>query len=178
MKKYLGSKITGFLAIVSPLLFVILPFAFGTIVLITSSNFAAIFVSLMCYLCVLIFILYLKHIFCQLYTWGIFDKEKIHVKTILGKNYDVFYDRCSTIGIGSYNHSTFLGGFGKNIYFLFFSYEPFDEKYRKQINAWNPSKTQIKVEFDEKLYEYLIHTLPRKQALILMQEYRLFIESK
>ncbi len=171
IRRYLGSKITAFAAVVAPC-FCVLPLPFGVSLLKVERSFATFFVFFMCVSCSLVWAYYLWKIKNQLYSWGVFSSDSVLVSVPFQKSFSLSYDNCQGCGIGSYCHS-FLnrGNIGSVIYFIFLSIEPFDEKYRYQINLWQPSASRIKVAFDEELYRYLITTLPKKQALLFERDY-------
>ena len=171
IRRYLGSKITVFAAVVAPC-YSILLLLFGVSVLKAERSFATFFVFLMCVSCCLVWGYYTLKIKNQLYSWGVFSNDSVLVSVPFQKSFSLSYDMCQGCGIGAYCHS-FLnrGHIGSVIYFIFLSIEPFDEKYRYQINLWKPSASRIKVAFDEELYRYLITTLPKKQALLLERDY-------
>ena len=175
MKKYLGSQFTAYAAIISPL-FVCLPIFFGTIILLTEVSIATIFLAIGCVACSLIWGIYLKGVANQLYTWGIFKDNGVRIKTVFSKESFMFYKNCRGCGIGFYNHRALNSKFfGTRVYFIFLSYDAFDETCRSQINLWKPSKEKIKVKFNKDLYEYLIDVLPKKQSLALRRDYEKYI---
>ena len=56
--------------------------------------------------------------------------------------------------------------------FLVLGYDYFDAKYSDKINLWKPNTHGIKLQFHPKIYDYLLATLPEKQAKMLEQSYR------
>ena len=171
IRRYLGSKLTVFAAVAAPC-FSVLPLLFGVSALKAERSFATFFVFFMCVSCCLIWGYYTLKIKNQLYSWGIFSSDSVLVSVPFQKSFSLSYDKCRGCGIGSYCHS-FLnrGNIGSVIYFIFLSIDPFEEKYRDQMNLWQPSASRIKTAFDEELYEYLIATLPPKQAVMLKRDY-------
>ena len=171
IRRYLGSKLTVFAAIVTPC-FAVLFLLFGVTALKAERSFATFFVFFICVSGCLFSGYYLFKVRNQLFSWGIFSKDSVLVSVPFQKNFSLSYDKCQGCGIGSYCHS-FLnrGHIGSVIYFIFLSIEPFDEKYRNQINLWQPSVSRIKTAFNEELYEYLITMLPHKQAEMLKRDY-------
>lgn len=171
VKKYLGSPITAYAAIVSPL-FICLPLLFGFTALSSQINEATICVFLGCILCTVIWGLWLKGNAIQLYTWGVFQRDGIRVKTLFSQSYLLQYKQCFGCGIGYYTHGILNSPIGTKIYFIFFSYENFDEEYRSRINLWKPTKTRIKVKFSKDLYRFLMAVLPKAQSQMLSRDYK------
>ena len=81
------------------------------------------------------------------------------------------YEKCSGCGIGLYTHGILNSKAGTRMYFIYLSYDMFDERFREDINLWKPSQTRIKVQFDVKLYDYLLTVLPKKQSRMLLRDY-------
>ena len=171
IRRYLGSKITAFAALLSPC-FSVLPLLLGISALKSERSMATFFIFFICVSCCLLWGFFLWKKKNQLYSWGVFSTNCVLVSVLFQKSFSLSYDICQGCGIGSYCHSFLNSGtIGSDINFIFLSIEPFDEKYRNQINRWQPSASRIKVVFDEELYRYLITTLPKKQALLLERDY-------
>lgn len=170
MRKYLGSKITAFAAIVAPL-FLCCPLLFGICALCTEISGAT--VCLLCggIACAFVWGLYIKNIRNQLYSWGYFSSNSVQITTCFSQSISIEYEKCKGCGIGFYTHGVLNSKVGTNIYFIYLSYDIFDEYFRSNINLWKPSKTQIKVQFSKKLYDYLLVVLPRKQSQMLSRDY-------
>lgn len=175
MKKYLGSPITVFAAILAPL-FIFLPLLFGIYALCTNISVATIILALGSVCCSVLWMLYLKEICIQLYSWGHFRSGNVLVQTALKKATTIQYARCAGCGIGYYTHGFLNYRIGIKIYFIFLSYDEFDEQYRSKINLWKPTKTRIKVRFSKELYDYLISILPSKQAKKLARDYKKYLD--
>ena len=169
MKRYLGSAITAFAAFMIPF-FILFPVAFAILVLSVEISFATSLIFLGCISCSITFFIYLKQVNNQIYTWGYFSSNNVEIKTLFSKGYTINYSSCKACGIALYTHG-FLNSVGSNKFFIFLSYNRFDEKYRYKINLWKPSRTQIKVEFDTNLYNYLLTVLPDKQVRMLVNDY-------
>lgn len=176
MKKYLGSKITMFAAVVH-IIFIIASIVFTVLVLTSEFSMATIFLSLFFISCALICIINVWKICDQLYTVGTFYSERIDIKPLIHKKYSIKYKDLSSIGIGYYYHGFQNQNLGIKMCFIFFSQEKFDEQYRDRINLWKPSLQQVKVEFDIDLYNYLIQILPQKQALALETDFRKYFSN-
>ncbi len=169
MTRYLGSTITAFAAFVIPF-FILCPFAFVVLALTSQISLATLIFSVGCIWCSVICFIYLKQVHNQIYMWGCFSSKNVKIKTIFSKGYTINYLSCASCGIALYTHG-FLNSVGTNKFFIFLSYDRFEEKYRYKMNLWKPSRTQIKVEFDTKLYNYLLTVLPGKQVKMLIHDY-------
>jgi len=174
MKKYLGSKVTAFAAILAAL-FTCCPLIFGFCALFTEISGATVFLALGGIACTVIWGLYIKNISNQLYSWGTFQNKDVRVTTGFSKSNKIIYEKCKGCGIGFYTHGILNSKAGTKIYFIFLSYDVFDESFRSDINLWKPSQTRIKVAFSKKLYNYLIATLPKKQSLMLRSDYERYM---
>lgn len=171
MRKYLGSKITAFATIVAPL-FVCFPLLFGVYALCAEISGATLFLLLGCIACAFVWGFYIKNIRNQLYSWGYFTKDGVQIKTCFSKSTTMVYEKCKGCGIGFYTHGILNSKVGTKIYFIYLSYDMFNERFREEINLWKPSPTQIKVQFDAKLYDYLLAVLPEKQSRMLLRDHK------
>ena len=171
VKKYLGSSITAYAAFIAPL-FICLPLLFGFVALSSQVNEATICILLGGVLCTAVWGLWLKENAIQLYTWGDFLRDGVRVKTLFSKTYMFQYTRCFGCGIGYYTHGILNSKIGTKVYFIFLSYDKFDENYRSRINLWKPTKTRIKVKFNKDLYDFLIAVLPKTQSQMLSRDYK------
>ena len=172
MKKYLGSIMTAYAAVIAPL-FIVLPLLFAVIILCTTDiGGASVFLS--CMLCgySVVWIIYIKRIMLQLYAWGNFSENCVKIRCPFFKEYVIDYEKCLAVGIGCYVHGILNSCSGSKLYFIYLSYDYFDTKYAEKINLWKPNFRRIKVRFDNKLYTYLLSNLPKKQAKMLEQSYR------
>ena len=104
--------------------------------------------------------------------WGIFSNNGVKIRTLFSKNNWMMYENCHSCGIGFYTHGILNSKTGSKVYFIFLSSDVFEESYRQKINLWKPSQTRIKVQFDKKLYDYLLAVLPKKQAKMLLGDYQ------
>ena len=170
MKRYIGSKISAFSAVIAPLL-ALIPLIFGIASLCGKINAANIFVGCMSFACAIIWLLYTYSIKDQLYSWGVFGGDGIQVTSAFKNRYTLIYKDCRSCGIGYYTHSFRSPKMGIRIYFIFLSCDIFDESFRSNMNLWKPTKKQIKVAFDLNLYEYLVDVLPEKQSNMLRRDY-------
>ena len=158
-------------------LFTIGPVAFIFIMLSSSVNPATVLLSVLFLSGSVLWFYYLWTIRNQFCAWGQFEKDALRVKVLFQKPFWIPYENCMGCGIACYRHSllnkkdTPLGSIQA---YIFLSLEPFPEKYRYNINMWKPSKTRVKVQFSEKLYQYLLGTLPSKQARSLKNDYQRF----
>ncbi len=174
MKKYLGSKMTAYAAIVAPF-FVFGSLIFGVCALTAEISGATVFLAILCDSCAVIWGLYIKSKSAQLYSWGYFNHEGIQVRTLFSGKQMIEYKKCRGCGIGYYIHGVLNSNAGTKIFYIFFSYDAFNELYRTNINLWKPSKAQVKVEFSKKLYDFLINVLPKKQSAMLSRDYEKYI---
>lgn len=171
MKKYLGSPIDAYVAFIIPLIICFpVPFAVSTF----SSGIDTVRVLLLlgCVLCVAIWCVYLRKIVIQIYAWGHFDNNSVRVTALFTKPFSIVYAKCFGCGIGYYTHGILNSQIGSKIYYIFLSYDRFDEQYRERINLWIPTRTQIKVKFRRDLYDFLIAVLPKTQARMLERDYK------
>ena len=175
MKKYLGSKFTLFAAIVVIPLFICLPTAFGILALTSSVEPATVFIAIGGVSCSGLGGVMIVTCSKQFFSRGEFGKDEIRVKTIFSKPTSLPYKNCVSCGIGWYIHGVLNSNLGTKVYFIFFSYNAFNESFRHCINLWKPSTTQIKTQFDPKLYAYLIEVLPKKQREMLVRDYEKYI---
>ena len=171
VKKYLGSPITAFAAIIMPLI-VCLPLCLGIIAFSSQINSVSICLFFSGIPCTIVLALWQKEIAIQLYAWGVFLSDGVRIKTFFSKGFLLQYTRCFGCGIGYYTHGILNSEIGTKIYFIFLSYDKFDERYRTRINLWKPTKTQIKVKFTKDLYDFLITVLPKAQLQMLIQDYK------
>ena len=170
MRKYLGSKITAFAAIIVPL-FLVCPLLLGVRALISEISEATVVIFFGSVACTFVYVLYAKSISNQLYSWGVFTKDGIKIKTLFSKNIIMEYMKCNGCGIGFYTHGILNSKVGTKIYFIYLSYDALDERFQSNINLWRPSTTGIKVQFDAKLFEYLTSIMPLKQSQMLLRDY-------
>ena len=172
LRKYLGSTITAYAAIIAPLIGVCLPLGLGILGLSAEISGATVFLTIACGVCIVVYGLYIKSISNQLYSWGLFSSNGVKIRTLFSKNNWMMYENCISCGIGFYTHGVLNSKAGSKVYFIFLSSDVFEESYRQKINLWKPSQTRIKVQFDKKLYDYLLTVLPKKQAKMLLGDYQ------
>ncbi|MBO5797899.1 MAG: hypothetical protein J6R77_06095 [Clostridia bacterium] len=177
MKKYLGSKLTAFGAFVAPL-FLCAPLVFGIIVLCTEISGATIFLAFLGIGCSLVWGVYVKNKGAQLYSWGRFQSNGVEIISGFSKRNTMIYEKCKGCGIGFYTHGLLNSKAGTKIYFIYLSYDAFDESFRSNINLWEPFQGRIKVQFSKKLYEYLLSVLPKKQSQMLCRDYERYLEKR
>lgn len=175
MKKYLGASIDAFVAIIVPFA-IFIPLLFGIDMLKTGVDAARIILLTGCVLCALIWSVYLKQMRFQLYAWGRFSDKGVQVKSLFAKTNFIEYAKCLGCGIGYYTHGFLNPQVGIIYYYIFLSYDKFDEQYRRRINLWKTTKTQIRVKYSKELYDFLIKILPKNQSRALEQDYKKYIE--
>ncbi len=172
MKKYLGSTMTVFAAVVAPL-FVVLSLLFAGIILFTAEiSGATVFLCCMGCGCSAIWLVFIKKEVLQLYAWGIFEKTCVRIHSPFISEIVLDYDKCKDVGIGCYTHGVLNSRIVSKIYFIYLSYDCFDEKYREKINLWKPNSQRIKVQLNKDLLEYLLSCLPKNQAKMLEYSYQ------
>ena len=85
MRKYLGSKITAFAAIVAPL-FACFPLLLGVFALCAEISGATVFLMFGGIACAFVWGLYIRSIRNQLYSWGYFTSDGVRIKTCFSKS--------------------------------------------------------------------------------------------
>lgn len=161
------------------ILLVIGAIAFGVVAISSERSFATFFLLLLCLSGSFLTLYLLWANRRQLFSWGLFFDHAVRIRTLFCRESILNYDKCKGCGIGVYRHALLnvaSSPFGTNYAFIFLSLKPFPEEYRSSINLWKPSEQQIKVQFDRKLYEYLLSVLSQKQAACLESDYRKYIE--
>lgn len=178
MRKYLGSRISAFAAIIAPL-FLFGPLLFGISALCAEISVATLCLAAGGMACAVVWGFYIKSIWQQLYSWGHFTSDGVQIMTPFSKGTTIVYEKCKGCGIGFYTHGILNSKVGTKIYFIYLSYDVFDERFRADINLWKPSKTRIKAQFDPQLYNYLRTVLPERQSRMLFRDYeRYFVKSE
>ena len=177
MRKYLGSTITAYAAFVAPLIGLGLPLILGILALSSEVSGVSFLLAAGCMAGMIVYGLYIKSISNQLYSWGDFSTDGVKIRTLFSKNTILMYEKCNSCGIGFYTHGILNSKTGSKVYFIFLSYDVFKESFRQNMNLWKPSQTQIKIQFDKKLYDYLLTVLPKKQKKMLSQDYTKFLKS-
>ena len=176
MKKYLGSQMTAFAAVVCPL-FVIAPLLFAIVALCSEVSPATLFLSALCCGCSIFYAVYIRKEALQLYAWGVFEETAVRVRCFLRNDFALDYEKCLGVGIEHYNHNA-IHNIGSKVFFIYLSYDYYETEYRGKINLWKPNERRIKVQFDKNLYEYLLLVLPKKQAMMLQQDFRILFSEK
>ena len=172
MKKYLGSVMTAYAAVIAPF-FVIVPILFSVIILCTAEiSGAVVFLVCLFFSCSVIWSIYIKKELLQLYAWGSFEGNCVKVHCPFIQEFVLDFDKCVAVGIGSYTHGVLNSRCGSKLYFIYLSYDYLDAKCIEKINFWKPSTRGIKVQFDYKLYKWLLSNLPQKQSKMLEQSYK------
>ncbi len=177
MKKYLGSRMTAYAAVICPLL-VIAPLLFAIVALCSEVSPATLFLSALCCGCSIFYAVYIQKEALQLYAWGVFKETAVRVRCFLRNDFVLDYAKCVGVGIEYYNHNVIHTNIVSKVFFIYLSYDYYDTKYRGKINLWKPNNRRIKVQFDKQLYEYLLSVLPKKQAMMLQQDFRVLFSEK
>ena len=119
MKQYLGSSMTAFAAVVTPL-FVVLSLLFAGIILFTAEiSGATVFLSCMCCGCSVIWFVFIKKEALQLYAWGTFEQTCVRIHSPFTSEIILDYDKCNDMGIGCYTHGVLNSRIGSKIYFIY-----------------------------------------------------------
>ena len=92
MRKYLGSRITAFAAIVAPL-FLCCPLLFGICALSTEISGATVFLFFGGIACAFVWGVYIKNISNQLYSWAYFTDKAVLIKTCFSKSVSMEYEK-------------------------------------------------------------------------------------
>lgn len=174
MKKYLGSKTTAYAAVMVPI-FICFPVVFAIMALMSAINGATAVICALCTLCSTVLVIYAKQFMQILYSWGLFDENGVSITTAFSRSYSIEYSKCKSCGIGYYVHGILNSGVGTKQYFIYLSYDKFDESFRTKMNFWKPTSSQLKVGFDPELFSFLIEVLPYKLANCLLEDYRKYI---
>lgn len=170
MRRYVGSPLTAYAAIAAPCLSLFC-LGFGIFAIISEISPATCFVFILGVSVAVAWVLYIKKISKQLYSWACFGKEKVSIKGLLSKLYEIEYSKCRSVGIGFYVHGYTSPDIGIRQWYIYFSYDLFEEKYKAAINHWHINERRLKVGFDKRLYKYLLKTLPQAQAVMLERDY-------
>ena len=132
MKKYLGSSISAYCAV---MLLILSTFSigFGIFAVSCERSIATFFLLAMCLFIFICGILYLCFCRSQLLSLGHFQVKAVYVHTLFQKKFSLDYEKCRSCGIGMYRHA-FMNSqnsiLGSNVFFIFMSLDYFPEKYR------------------------------------------------
>lgn len=177
MKKYFGGAMGAYVGIMG-ILFIVGPLIFGVVILTTGIDFYSIIIALFCVAAPIFMIIVIRQtrLYLLCYSWGTFDENGVHVKSLFSKNFEIEYAKCKSIGIGLYVHGVLNSDLGSKEKYIFFSYGGFREQFRLNINQWQPNETRIKVKYSKKLYNYLLTVLPEEQANVLKNDYETYVK--
>lgn len=114
----------------------------------------------------------------KFYAWGTFGPNSVKVNGLFLSGFVLEYSRCADLGIGYYHHGFSNSAVGIPYCYIYLSYDRVDRRYLRNINRMPLSDQCIKVRFDEQLYQYLLDSLPRRQALILRESYHAVFSAK
>lgn len=101
----------------------------------------------------------------QLYSWVVLNEQGICVKPLLKKNYFLEYSKCAEIEVAGYVHHSYT--VGSIVKYIYFSYDRIAQDKKTRLNTIHSTKRFVKVAYSDKLYNYLMETLPQRQAFIL-----------
>ena len=109
--------------------------------------------------------------------WGYFGSDAFRVFVPFQKEVLFMYQDCKDCGIGVYRHRELLfpRRYYKDVYYIFFSLEPFEESYRLRMNEWKASPNTIKISFDRELYQFLLTVLPHGYTWRLEHDYDYYV---
>jgi hypothetical protein len=175
MKKYLGSYMTIYCGIAAVLIWILM--LVFMIFLITSKNTTsddgANFVLVP--LCAMFFCIFSCCIFSiadQLFSYGIFEKDRVVVKCPFRKTYVIEYQNIKEVACGFYMHSVLNAGhIGSKVNYIYFAGRKLSDVQKTNLNMLKPSKSFIKFGYSEKTYNYLIETLPDNLSDMLQESY-------
>ena len=175
--KYLGGWSDIEYAVVLPCM-VVGPVIFACIMLTIGIDGATIFLAIFCVICSIMWGVLTWKYRSTFYAWGSFQNDAVYVKVLFDKVFPIYYEKCKSIGIGLYVEGFTSKEVGFRYYYIFFSYEHFDEKYRANINEMKPSHTFVTVGYSKRLYEYLLTVLPQHHAAALRHDYEMIQRNK
>ncbi len=169
MKRYAGDYMTAYCGFVL-LVFTLGPIVFSCYLLLPNIGYAQILFSFLCVvnsgLCAYWMISRSETMYC----WYVFNEEGIVVKNIFKRTYLVSYSEFANVGIGYYIHGVMNSDIGSKMYYIFFSKQMIDDQYKSQINLVKPSKTFLKIGFNQKTYQYLVEHLSNSHVKLLSMD--------
>ncbi|MBE6557169.1 MAG: hypothetical protein E7664_05445 [Ruminococcaceae bacterium] len=180
MKKYLGSYMTAYAAIMVIALFIPMFIGFPIVMLTSSVEPATILMTVGCLAGLAVWVYYFAtKMYWKCCCWGRFGNDKVTVSPLFGKKRNLLYKDFKHVGIGYYVHGV-LGSrtVGSHIYYIFLSDEILSTELRQNINLLPASRTKIMVQFKQDIYEYLLQVLPSNHAAMLQRDYRMMIANK
>lgn len=173
MRKYLGGYMAVYSACALPVL-ILLSLAVAVVPVLSKISFATIVLSSFGAVGTICMVIWFKQTALELYSWGEFSDNGVVVKSLF-TTYKIEYEKCQSVGIGYYTHRVLNSKLGSKVRFIYLSYDGFEEKYKTKMNLFKNSKQQIKIGYNEKVYERLINTLPKNHAKSLKEDYEKYI---
>ena len=171
--RYLGGRSDIEYAVFLPCM-VVGPVIFACSMFTTGIDGSTIFLAIICVICSIITGTVMWKHRSSLYAWGNFQKDAVYVKVLFDEIYPIYYEKCKSIGIGGYLERGLTSrDVGFTRLYIFFSYDPFNEKYRGNINMVDPSPRFITLGFSKRRYEYLLTILPPIHADVLRHDYEM-----
>lgn len=107
----------------------------------------------------------------QLYSYGIFNKDRVIVKCPLRKTYVIEYKDIKDVEIGYYFHGAYNTSLGSKVKYIYFAKRKLSEEQKSNLNLLKPSKSFIKIGYNQKTYNYLIDILPDELSDMLKESY-------
>lgn len=161
MKKYLGNKMNIFCAIFLPIIFMLYIW-FACCILTSKVSAETIFIALICIIGIIIWIFYIIkfNVLRSLYSFGVFDEEKVIIKTIFHKPIVIYYKEFKDFGIGQYFHRKNKSGF--IVKYIYLSKYKLSENEKSNLNKLHINNTFIKLAYKRKTIDFLNNVLPKK----------------
>ncbi len=165
-RRYIGDFLTVYVGL-ALILLILMPIGFSIIVLTSDINIATLTLALMCFICSLVYILYLLKTNKQLFSWCIFSDCSVKVRTLFGSDFLLEYNKCTDIGLGYYKHSVLNSSLGSIVWYIYLSYDRVPKEYTSQINLLKTTDSCIKIGFRKETLCFLMKNLPSTQSKIL-----------
>lgn len=169
MKKYLGAFMNAYAGICMIFL-CMLPVALIAFILCIEVSALAIMIAFLLVIVLLLMVVYMLKYSDRLYSWGTFYKDKVIVKNPFRKKFTVEYNKLVDVGVGYYFHGvTHSQIIGSKIKYIYLSCTYLTKKDKVNLNMLPINESFIKVGYSDKLYNYLLSVLSRKQSVSLRQ---------
>ena len=96
----------------------------------------------------------------NLYSFGVFDEEKVIIKTIFHKPIVIYYKEFRDFGVGGYFHKKRYSGF--TVKYIYLSKYKLSENEKSNLNKLHINNTFIKLACKRKTIDFLNNVLPKK----------------
>ena len=143
MKKYLGSRMTAYAAVICPLL-VIAPLLFAIVALCSEISTATLLLAVLCCSCSVIYIIYIQKEALQLYAWGVFEETAVRVRCFLRNDFALDYEKCLGVGIEHYNHNAIHTNIGSKVFFIYLSYDYMKRNTVEKLIFGNQTREELR----------------------------------